>query len=873
MVAFRAIGYVTNDVPFVVETRGQDHFLTTCVGNNFQIYNLAKMNLLFVGPTTDRPITAMTAAGNITYAACGNTIFGYKRGKEVSSIRGQGDFNIFQLLVFGSFLVALCDDNTLKLWDTVSGELYTEIEFDSNFTVSAMIHPSTYLNKLLIASTQGTMQIWNIRTNKMIYQFKSFGSAITCLTQSPVVDVVGIGLLDGTTLLYNIKMDEKIDSVHQDDRVTAISFRTDEEHMMATANMHGDVALWDLSKRRLAHIMKGAHNGFVHSLAFLAGQPILVTAGSDNSVKQWIFEKHNSVPLPLKSRSGHYAPPSRIRFMTDRLIISAGRDQTLRAFSIVRDSQNTELSQGHLAKKAKSKGLKMDDLKLPQITEFAASTAQEKRWDNVVTCHLNDNGARTWSTRNKCIGEHLLLSTDKSAVKVTSISACGNFGLLGCASGRIDMFNLQSGAHRKSFYGDDGHQKAITGIASDIVNRYVISSSVDKTIKVWDFKTAKLVHTIDMESPVVDIRFLRDSGLLAVVCDDLGIRVVDIETYKVVREFWGHRNRITDVTFSPDGRWLVSASLDGTVRTWDLPTGAMVDIFRVENIVTSISFSPAGDFLATSHVDNVGIFLWANRCTFAHVSLQNITDDEEAKVLSLPSLGGYDSDEENEEDDEDEEELLSALNENEQTAEQLSEKIISLSLEPKAKWQNLLHLDTIKQRNKPKEAPKAPEKAPFFLPTLPGAIAKFATPEQEKEEERETRRIKFDDLNVDTEFTRMLRSGHDNDYNAFVALAKSLSPSAIDLEIRAMTVDADLTLFNYFAEAVLYMLKTRKNFELAQAWLNVFLNIHGDLMIANPDNAVHDKLSEILKLQQAEHGRLSEQIHYALCLIDFGRRA
>lgn len=63
-------------------------------------------------------------------------------------------------------------------------------------------------------------------------------------------------------------------------------------------------------------------------------------------------------------------------------------------------------------------------------------------------------------------------------------------------------------------------------------------------------------------------------------------------------------------TFSPDGRWIVSTSLDTTIRTWDLPTGHLVDIFRVEDIPTSVTFSPTGDFLATSHVNNVGIFLW-----------------------------------------------------------------------------------------------------------------------------------------------------------------------------------------------------------------------------------------------------------------------
>lgn len=154
-----------------------------------------------------------------------------------------------QLVVFGSHVLGLCDDNVLRMWDyktqgkqrnecnvildtnvksanTLTQELYTQVEFDDTFTASAILHPSTYLNKVLVSSTQGTMQIWNMRTNQLIYAFQSFGSPITCLAQSPVVDVVAIGLLDGTVIIHNIKMDEKIDKVRQDDRVTAISFRT-----------------------------------------------------------------------------------------------------------------------------------------------------------------------------------------------------------------------------------------------------------------------------------------------------------------------------------------------------------------------------------------------------------------------------------------------------------------------------------------------------------------------------------------------------------------------------------------------------------------------------------------------------------------------
>eukprot|EP00158_Paraphelidium_tribonemae_P008196 Partr_v1_DN28503_c2_g1_i1_m73826 putative WD repeat domain 36 len=98
----------------------------------------------------------------------------------------------FKLLIFGKHLISLHDDNCLRIWDIDSCEIYAEIPFPDTFRLTFVMHPSTYLNKIVVGSHQGSMQLWNIRSMKKLYEFKSWGSPVTCLEQSPVVDVIAI---------------------------------------------------------------------------------------------------------------------------------------------------------------------------------------------------------------------------------------------------------------------------------------------------------------------------------------------------------------------------------------------------------------------------------------------------------------------------------------------------------------------------------------------------------------------------------------------------------------------------------------------------------------------------------------------------------
>lgn len=129
-----------------------------------------------------------------------------------------------------------------------------------------------------------------------------------------------------------------------------------------------------------------------------------------------------------------------------------------------------------------------------------------------------------------------------------AVSACGNFGYVGCSSGQLDQYNLQSGLHRLSFnHSSSRHFKPITSIACDATNRILVSASIDGTVKLWCLRSGNCLHSTDFGTSISQILLHAESNLLAVVGDDFGVRILDIDTHNIVRELWGHDNRITDV--------------------------------------------------------------------------------------------------------------------------------------------------------------------------------------------------------------------------------------------------------------------------------------------------------------------------------------
>ncbi|XP_014246817.1 WD repeat-containing protein 36 [Cimex lectularius] len=879
----RALGYVSNHVPcatWYLKSR-KEHIVVSCVGKAYHTYGLNHLSLFTVSDLTENEITCIATDRKRIYTANGGKIQSWRRGTVIADSFGNHEKPIHVLLPFGSHIISVDEDNLLKVWDSKSKDLFLELTFDPlTFRITSAMHPSTYLNKILIGSEQGAMQLWNIKTSKLIHTFEGWGASVQVLQQAPALDVVAVGLNDGRIILHNIMYDEMIVEFTQDwGPVTAISFRTDGQPIMATGSVSGHVVLWNLEERKVASQILEAHNGAVCSAICLPNEPLMITSSSDNSVKLWIFDQPDFGARLLRLREGHAVQPNHIRFYPGNPVhvLSAAGDSSLRVFNAINESMNFSMGRAYYNRKTAKKNKEYaENLLMPPITEFSSATVREKDWDNIAALHLGSPLVTSWSYDKRRMGEHKLLperlvNTTRVTLNVTAtcihLTSCGNFIVIGYSSGHVDRFNIQSGIQRCSYGAITAHKRSIRGVAVDPLNQLVLTGCGDGFLKFWKFKPdesskicSKPLSRLTVGEPISFFRVHKESSLIGVVLEDFTISLVDIDTRKVVRKIIGHSGQVTDCTFSPDARWLISASMDATVRTWDIPTASLIDIFRVESPCISIDMSPTGQYLATAHVNYLGIYLWANRTTFSYVSFKAIKIDAPVPLLDLPGTRGPEPIALEELDDEEDE--------NEEDSVDQIECLATLSGLATSRWQNLLDIDIIKKRNKPVGGLKKPEVAPFFLPTLPTKDIQFDFSSVVNEEDS-LKTLRLDRLINKTVFGQFLeKSVASEDFKTVVNKLKEMGPSAIDFEINSMSFDmqgSDSLLLS-FLKTLRWMFSTNRDFELAQSYLSLFVKVHSNAILVN--QKLQEMLKDVLELQLKNWDQIQGSLMYCLSVID-----
>ena len=165
------------------------------------------------------------------------------------------------------------------------------------------------------------------------------------------------------------------------------------------------------------------------------------------------------------------------------------------------------------------------------------------------------------------------------------------------------------------------HQDAVTHVAFSPDGRKLVSTSVDTTARVWDSKTGQaLVGPLRHRGTVWEACFspdgqrvltgepatppiLSDQGLQGACFNRDGRRVLihtlnsaqifDATTSRPITPPMRHSGRVFAAAFSPDERWLATASDDNTARVWDAQSGfPITEPLRHAQAVTTLVWLP-----------------------------------------------------------------------------------------------------------------------------------------------------------------------------------------------------------------------------------------------------------------------------------------
>lgn len=131
----------------------------------------------------------------------------------------------------------------------------------------------------------------------------------------------------------------------------------------------------------------------------------------------------------------------------------------------------------------------------------------------------------------------------------------------------------------------------------------IATGEQDGTIRTWDVETGQQLTKFNTEGNSVYIEYSPDGKTLVSISGKIA-QLFDTVTGKEIHRLVGHTELTAWAGFSPDGRMIVTASHDKTLRLWDAATGQELhQFFGHTGPITTVTFSPDGRYILAGSED------------------------------------------------------------------------------------------------------------------------------------------------------------------------------------------------------------------------------------------------------------------------------
>jgi WD40 repeat protein/uncharacterized caspase-like protein len=500
--------------------------------------------------------------------------------------------------------------DTIKLWALATGKEIKTLNGHSKIVTSVTFSPDG--KSLASGSYDATAKIWNLATGTLRLTLKGHSSSVSSVAFSPDGRFLasGTGGGDSKTRLWEVLSGKLIRTLsdHPDFlRVTSVAFSPDGRTLASGigGNVIGRslnmVELWDVTNGTELNVLRG-HSEAVRKAVFSPGAKVLV---SESEVSMNGKYKQGLRIWPLATN----AEPRMV--IAENPVTSSPLEGEIH-FAFGSDDKTMAISHGET--------IELWNLITNTISQTLRTSAA------VIAIAFDPNSktlasATVTRTSGNWIGS-LILWDVKTGAKLRELP--GGYGnslafspdgriLLSVSGSIIDLWDLSAGAPRSlKGYSGDANIIGITPDGKTLVSTGSIRGTNDydePEITLWDMSTGNKLHSLKGASFAIAIpnsTALSPDGRRVASATGGGavdIKLWDVATGGELRTLKGD-NTINTLTFSPDGKYLVSAGTDGTIYVWDVVTGKHFATLRGHlNRINSVAFSSDGRFLVTGSND------------------------------------------------------------------------------------------------------------------------------------------------------------------------------------------------------------------------------------------------------------------------------
>ena len=225
-----------------------------------------------------------------------------------------------------SHVVSGSADNTIHIWNMMTGESEAELKGDSGEVYSVAFSPD---GKYVVSGLfDHTIQIWNVMMGVSKVELKGHLGGVYSVAFSPDGSHVASGSIDNTVHIWNVersKLEAKL--MRHSGSVNSVIFSPDGRHV-ASGSIDNTACIWNVETRELEAVLMG-HLGSVNSVAFSPDGSHVVSGSADNTIRIWNVATG-------KSEIEHSGHVNSVVFSPDgSCVVSGSNDNTVRIWNVV----------------------------------------------------------------------------------------------------------------------------------------------------------------------------------------------------------------------------------------------------------------------------------------------------------------------------------------------------------------------------------------------------------------------------------------------------------------------------------------------------------------------------------------------------------